>query len=67
MTALLIMKENNRANEIKTLALRIYTRLYHIYPLLYCKGNIPITSSHTIKNMEKNNKFIKMKHWIKYT
>ena len=45
-------KKNNRVNEIKTLdsnTLRIYTRLYHTYQLLYRKGHIQITNSHSIK------------------
>ena len=41
--------------------LRIHSTLYHTYQLLYCKGRIQITSSHSIMNMKRNIWLIKMK------
>ena len=44
---------------------RIYTTLYHTYQLLYCKGDVQITSAHSIINMERKAiDLLKLKHWI---
>ena len=40
--------------------LKTYTMLYHTYQLLYCKGDVQITSGHSTIKMEKNNRFFKM-------
>ena len=44
---------------------RIYTTLYHTYQLLYCKGDVQITSGHSTINMERKTiDLLKWKHWI---
>ena len=43
---------------------RIYTTLYHTYQLLYCKGHIQITSSHSIINNGNKNNRVKWKRMV---
>ena len=39
--------------------LRIYTKLYHTYQLLYCKGHIQITSNHNTIDVKKETNRVK--------
>ena len=41
-----------KGNKMKNM-FRIYTTLYHNYQLLCCKGDVQITSGHSIINMER--------------
>ena len=51
-----VEKENNGVKMLMSHlinTLRIYTTLYHTYPLLYCKGHIHTKSNYSIIEVEK--------------
>ena len=51
------IEEENVNVTINTLI--IYTKLYHTYQLLYCEGQIQITSKHSTLDTEKENNTLK--------